>query len=139
MANYTKSGMGITASVTEFTDNLPYLAEALPDELKYIMKTCAEEAVNDTRDITPMKTGELRNNVRIQFFGVTNKLSISWTARNARGQDYAKYQENIEYENYTTPGTHSHFMEATYYDLAARLGTEIPAGMANIVNKYKVK
>ena len=59
---------------------------------------------------TPKRWGDLRGNTRIQVLG--EKGLITW------GMNYAFYQENYQYVNYTTAGTGPHFASNSAREVA---------------------
>lgn len=52
---------------------------------------------------TPKKTGELRRSILIQILGLKGK--IRWV------KNYARFLEDKQFKNYTTPGTGPNFAE----------------------------
>lgn len=67
------------------------------------LRTVVDEIERESRPNTPKDKGDLRNNVVKSVLGLRAK--IMWR------QNYAIFQEEKQYSNYTTPGTGPHFAE----------------------------
>jgi hypothetical protein len=69
------------------------------------LRLAADEIVKESTEKTPMSDGfakgSLRRNITKQVLGLTGM--ITWN------QNYAIYQEQKQFKNYTTPGTGPHF------------------------------
>ena len=61
--------------------------------------------------VTPKRFGNLRRDLLKQVIGLSSK--IIW------GKNYAIFQENKQYQNYTTPGTGPHFAQNSVYKVTA--------------------
>lgn len=71
----------------------------LPLALRFMLNDIQRKS----EPFTPKDTGDLRRRILQQVMGKT--ATITWDV------DYAAYQEDIQYKNYTTPGTGPRFAE----------------------------
>lgn len=67
------------------------------------LRNAAEAIVKESTPHTPKKTGRLRMDIIKQVLGLHGR--IEW------GKNYAVFQEEKQFANYTTPGTGPHFAE----------------------------
>ncbi len=84
-------------------DNTNNVENDLTVKANIFLRTISDVIVAKSRDNTPMKTGGLRNEVLKEVLGLSGK--ISWAV------NYAIFQEQKQFQNYTTPGTGPHFAE----------------------------
>lgn len=68
------------------------------------LRFMADEVVKASTPVTPKKAGNLRRDIVKSVVGLT--ASIRW------GKSYAQVQQFVQHQNYTTPGTGPHFVEA---------------------------
>lgn len=85
------------------TDRSTQFGQSTTQKASTFLRVAAENIVNESTRKTPMKTGRLRMDVLKQVLGLHG--SVVW------GKNYAKYQEEKQFQNYTTPGTGPHFAE----------------------------
>lgn len=85
------------------TDKSTVFENMANQKASIFLRTIAETIVRASTPKTPMKTGRLRMDVVKQVLGLRGK--IIW------GKNYAIYQEEKQFKNYTTPGTGPHFAE----------------------------
>lgn len=85
------------------TDNTASFEADATQKASLFLRIIAEAIVNLSTKGTPMKTGRLRMDVVKQVLGTSGK--IVW------GKNYAIFQEEKQFKNYTTPGTGPHFAE----------------------------
>lgn len=71
--------------------------------LSMALRFMIEDVERISKPFTPKDTGDLRKRILKQVLGKT--ATITW------GTEYAAYQEDNQYVNYTTPGTGPHFAE----------------------------
>lgn len=65
------------------------------------LRAIAEEVVSSSQSRTPKDKGNLRRDVLKSILGLSGK--IKWD------KNYAAYQEEKQFKNYTTPGTGPHY------------------------------
>ena len=71
--------------------------------LSLALRFMIDDIQRKSEPFTPKDTGDLRRRIIQQVMGRT--ASITWDV------NYAAYQEDIQYRNYTTAGTGPHFAE----------------------------
>ena len=69
----------------------------LAQKASIFLRLAAEDIVKNSTPNTPMKTGQLRRSVLKETLGLKGK--VAWQ------RDYAAKMEEIQFKNYTTPGT----------------------------------
>lgn len=104
-------------------DNTPVVKETLNQKSSLFLRIIAEEIVALSTRSTPMKTGALRRDVLKQVLGLHGQ--VVWA------KDYARYQEDKQFKNYTTPGTGPHFAESAVTKVVD--GTAIIATRAGLI------
>lgn len=87
----------------KFINHVPTIKASNNANIPLALRFMVDNAHSLAYPNTPKDTGDLRNNVTKTVIG--RKGIISWR------MNYAKYQENKQYENYTTPGTGPKFAE----------------------------
>lgn len=73
------------------------------------LRLATEQVVRIALPKTPKKQGNLRRDVIKQVLGLKGK--VIW------GKNYAGYQEEKQFRNYTTPGTGPHFAKNAVSDM----------------------
>ena len=73
------------------------------------LRTFAEQVVNDSEKKTPKREGNLRRDVLKQVLGLSGK--IIWN------KNYAAKMEEIQFRNYTTPGTGPNFAKNAIHNM----------------------
>lgn len=86
------------------TDNTGKVRQDLESKASIFLRLMAEGIVRTSQRRTPKKTGRLRADVLKQVLGLRGK--IVW------GKNYASRMEDIQFKNYTTPGTGPHYAES---------------------------
>ena len=87
----------------KYINNVPVIKASNNANIPLALRFMVDNAHSLAYPNTPKDTGDLRNNVMKTVIG--RKAIISWV------MNYAKYQENRQYQNYTTPGTGPAFAE----------------------------
>ena len=89
------------------TDNIDSIVSKVNVGKSLMLRQMGEDFYRLSQPITPMKTGNMRQNVLRQVDGDT--VHVTWM------EDYSLFQNNPRrpMRNYTTPGTNSHFIENT--------------------------
>ncbi len=87
--------------MVRITDNTPRLIGDIRQKASIFLRTAAEQIVTESTPNTPMDTSRLRNDVLKQANGL--HAIVKWA------KNYAKFQEEKQYEHYTTAGTGPHF------------------------------
>lgn len=90
----------MSVKVQDFTNTIE---ARMIQNANIFLRLVSEEVVKNSTRKTPMKTGALRRDVVKSVLG--NRAKIEW------GKNYAIFQEEKQFKNYTTPGTGPHFAE----------------------------
>lgn len=116
------SGRGFSLYM-DINDGLSDFYTKYPEVSIETIKKTTEDAMDQTWSITPMKTGQLRENTRVIAFQkgqLGGTVYAQWLAQNPKdGFHYAITQEQgghgeYIYVDYTTPGTHEGFIKETW-------------------------
>lgn len=88
-------------------DNIDSIVSRVSVGKSLMLRQMGEDFYRLSQPITPMKTGNMRQNVLRQVDGDT--VHITWM------ENYSLFQNDPRrpIRNYTTPGTNSHFIEKT--------------------------
>ena len=136
-----QSGSGISIRYN-VEDALPDFYNAYPEITLETLRQTAQNALEATTNMTPMKTGELRNNRQVTVYQngrLGGSIYVGWWATNDRGQHYAQYQEaGVGYTHYTTPGTGPGFMEATYNIIGENAMKDVTEATQNLFREVSV-
>lgn len=101
----------------KYTSNVRYVTSKKELGMELAIRLALEDIRRTAEPLTPRKTGVLRSSAVVR----ANEGVVNWTA------DYAVYQENKEYQNYTTPGTGAHFAERAVRQVEARFDQHLRA------------
>lgn len=85
------------------TDRSAQFAQSTKQKASIFLRTAAEEIVKESTAHTPKKTGRLRMDVLKSVLGLHGQ--VEWR------KNYARFQEDKQFANYTTPGTGPHYAE----------------------------
>ena len=97
------------------TDHTASLEAQLLQKASIFLRLTSEAIVAASTPNTPKKTGRLRMDVVKQVLGKNAK--IIW------GKNYAIYQEEKQFKNYTTPGTGPHYARNAVRDVIKDVST----------------
>lgn len=75
------------------------------------LRLAAEDIVRNSTPNTPMKTGALRQGVLKETLGLKGK--VAWQ------KDYAAKMEEMQFKNYTTPGTGKDYAKNAVHETIA--------------------
>lgn len=91
-----------------------------------MLRQMGEDFYRASLPITPMDTGNMRQNVLRQVSGDT--VHVTWQ------ENYALFQNNPKkpFHHYTTPGTSSHFVENTIPKISDESHIQIYASMLGV-------
>lgn len=96
------------------TDKTPFVEGSINQRGSIFLRLIAETVVAVSQRQTPKKTGRLRMDVIKQISGLSGK--IVW------GKNYAVYQEEKQFKNYTTPGTGPHYARNAITEVVKNTG-----------------
>lgn len=94
------------------TDKSALFESTTLQKASIFLRSIAEQIVAASTPKTPMKTGRLRMDVVKQVLGLRGK--IIW------GKNYAIYQEEKQFKNYTTAGTGPHYAKDAVSEIIAK-------------------
>lgn len=94
-------------------DNTPLIKHLVQSRATLTNRLLIEEIHSRSIHKTPMDKGALRTMVSKSVAG--NVAEIQWRA------PYAIFQENKQFQNYTTPGTGPHFAESSVSEAMDKL------------------
>lgn len=95
----------------KITDNTAHLESDLTVKASIFLRLAAEAITVASYPKTPKKTGRMRNDVLKQVLGLNAK--VVWT------KNYAIYQEEKQFKNYTTPGTGPHYARNAVHQIVS--------------------
>ncbi len=75
------------------------------------LRLASEDIVENSTPNTPMKTGQLRRSVLKETLGLKGK--VTWA------KNYAAKMEEIQFKNYTTPGTGKDYAKNAVHETIA--------------------
>lgn len=96
------------------TDNHPVISNETTQKASIFLRQVAEEIVRISTPGTPMKTGALRRSVLKEVLGLKGK--VQWN------KEYAAKMEEVQFKNYTTPGTNKDFAKNAVFEVANKTG-----------------
>ncbi len=94
------------------TDLSSQVISSTQQKASSFLRSMADEMVKESTPNTPRDTGQLRRNVLRQVLGLKGK--VKWM------MNYAVYQEEKQFRNYTTPGTGKDFAKNAAKTLPAK-------------------
>lgn len=83
------------------TDNTANVLNDVRAKTSAALRAMLDDIDRTARPVTPKRFGDLSQRVRKQVLGL--RATIAWMT------PYGVYQEEKQFENYTTPGTGPHF------------------------------
>lgn len=87
----------------KIVDNTASIESNIQQKASIFLRTMADEIVSISSPRTPMKSGHLRREILKQVLGLRG--TVKWSV------NYAIYQEEKQFKNYTVAGTGPHFAE----------------------------
>lgn len=87
----------------KISDYTPKVQSDISQRGSLFLRFMTDEVLKISTPVTPKDKGNLRRDVLKQVLGLSGK--IAWQ------KNYAAFQEDRQYRNYTTPGTGPHFAE----------------------------
>lgn len=156
----SKAGRGISVYYS-VKNNLPQFYNQYPELSVNTIKTTAQNALDETTAITPMKSGALRRERRVIAYRNGNNggtIYAQWLAKDntygktsylvSGGFPYAVVQEKgyissgptmSGFQFYTTPGTGPGFMEETWRIIGRNAPTDLKNATQKLATEISVK